>query len=66
MGNNIKLYRTKQNMTLIQLSKKCGLSAGYLCHLEKGSRENPSRKSMESISNALNENIYHVFYLVLW
>ena len=41
-------------MTLVKLSEISGVSVGYLCHLEKGSRRNPSIEIMEKISKALN------------
>ncbi len=62
MNNKIKFYRLKQGISLIQLSKFTGLSSGYLCHLEKGSRNNPSFLSMSKISNALNKSIADIFF----
>lgn len=49
-------------MSLEKLAKIAGVSAGYLCHLEKGSRNNPSIDVMNSISNALNKTIEEVFF----
>ena len=36
--NKIKKYRIERNMTLRTLAEKVGISAGYLCHLENGTR----------------------------
>lgn len=61
MNNKIKVYRIKKNMSLEEMSKSCNLSIGYLCHLENGTRKNPSYKAMKSIANALNKNICDIF-----
>ena len=59
--NNIKVFRIQQKITLYKLSQKTNLSVGYLSHLENGSRDNPSYKTMIKISKALNKEIYEVF-----
>lgn len=61
MSNNIKKYRNMLNYTLNDLAIKTDLSKGYLCHLEKGSRNNPSMKTMIKICNALNKSLAEVF-----
>lgn len=61
-SNNIKKYRLQQGLTLKDLSTMTNLSAGYLCHLEKGSRKNPSVKVMEVISKALNKTVGEIFF----
>ena len=38
-----------------------GLSEGYICHLEKGTRDNPSYKTMVKISRALKRQVQEVF-----
>lgn len=40
--NNIRKYRKEKGMKLGQMANKVGISIGYLCHLEKGTRNNPS------------------------
>ena len=40
--NQIRKIREEKGMTLVKLSEMSGVSVGYLCHLEKGSRKNPS------------------------
>ena len=59
--NSIKFFRTEQKITLYELSQKTNLSIGYLSHLENGSRDNPSYKTMIKISKALNKEIGEVF-----
>jgi len=61
-NNKIKKYRENKNMTLKELAEEAGVSAGYLCHLEKGSRTNPSKEVMERISIALEVSISSLFF----
>ena len=56
-NNQIKKIREEKGLTLAKLSNLSGISIGYLCHLEKGSRNNPSIDVMEKISKALNKTI---------
>ena len=49
-------------MTLEKLSEKSGISAGYLCHLENGSRNHPSIEVMEKIAKALDKTIFEIFF----
>lgn len=60
--NKIKMYRLEQGMTLRTLAEKTGISAGYLCHLEKGTRKNPSTKIMENISKILGKTVSEIFF----
>lgn len=60
--NNIRKIRKEQNMKLKDLSQKTNLSVGYLCHLEKGTRRNPSVETMERISKAFNKSIAEIFF----
>ena len=60
--NKIKEYRIKRGLTLKEVAEKCGISAGYLCHLEKGNRDNPSTEVMENIAMALDKSIPEVFF----
>ena len=52
-------------MTLLEISIKSGISVGYLCHLEKGTRNNPSLEVMEKIAKALNKSVAEVFFIQL-
>ena len=60
--NNIKKYRKEKEMKMKELAKKVGISTGYLCHLEKGTRCNPSIDVMERIAKELNKPIANVFF----
>ena len=60
--NKIKKFRKQRQMKLKELAEKAGISIGYLSHLENGSRANPSREVMESISVALFKSIPEVFF----
>lgn len=61
--NQIKKIREKKGLTLLKLSSLSGVSVGYLCHLERGSRNNPSIEVMEKISKALNKSIAEIFFV---
>lgn len=61
-NNQVKKVREEKGITLVKLSKISGVSVGYLCHLEKGSRKNPSIEIMEKISKALNKSITEIFF----
>ena len=60
--NKIRKYRKEKGMLLKDLACKSGISIGYLSHLEKGSRVNPSTEIMESIAVALNKSVSEVFF----
>lgn len=61
-NNKIKKLRQDKNMTLKELSEKVGISVGYLSHLERGSRSNPSKGVMEKIAIALDSSIPETFF----
>lgn len=60
--NNLKQIRKSKGMTMEKLSEISGVSMGYICHLEKGSRENPSREIMEKIATALGKTVTEIFF----
>lgn len=60
--NNLREIRKNKNMTIKELSEISGVSMGYICHLEKGTRRNPSRDVMEKISKTLGEPIIKIFF----
>ena len=60
--NKIKETRVKQGLTLMKLAEITGISTGYICHLEKGTRKNPSAQMMEKIAIALNKSVYELFF----
>lgn len=61
-NNRIREYRKQKGMRLDELARKVGISTGYLCHLEKGSRSNPSTKVMEEIAQALEKTVSEIFF----
>lgn len=60
--NNIARYRKEKKLTLKELSDLTGLSAGYLCHLEHGSRSNPSKKVIEKLTCVLEISVEELFF----
>jgi len=62
-NNQVKKVREEKGITLVKLSEISGVSVGYLCHLEKGTRKNPSIEIMEKISKALNKSITEIFFM---
>lgn len=60
--SKLRKYREEKGMTLKELAQKSGVSPGYLCHLEKGKRANPSTEVMEKISANLGRTIPEVFF----
>lgn len=63
MKNRIKEIRENKGIKQTELAHLTGLSVGYICHLEKGSRTNPSYNTMVIISRALNADVAVVFEL---
>ena len=60
--NQLKKIRIEKGMALLELSNKSGVSIGYLCHLEKGSRKNPSLEIMDKIAVAIGKTISEIFF----
>lgn len=60
--NSMRKIREKKGITLTKLSKETGISIGYLSHLEKGTRKNPSVSTMDKISKLLNESVTKIFF----
>ena len=61
-SNKMREIRIAQGITLEELSKKTGVSVGYLSHLERGTRNNPSIKFMDKIAYELGKSILEVFF----
>lgn len=61
-SNKLKFYRKQLGLTLLQLAEKTGLSVGYLCHLEVGSRSNPSMDTMERIATVIGKTVPQIFF----
>lgn len=60
--NRIREYRKEKGMNLGELAIKAEISIGYLCHLEKGTRNNPSIQVMEKIAKVLGRDIAEIFF----
>ena len=60
--NRIRKYRKETGMNLEEMAQRVGISTGYLCHLEKGTRKNPSTKIMEDIAEILGKTITEIFF----
>ena len=54
--------RKQKGITLTNLSIKTGISIGYLSHLEKGTRKNPSIEMMDKIAKVLEKSVSDVFF----
>lgn len=62
-NNRIKFIRKQKGMTQQELADLSKISVGYLCHLEQGTRKNPSLGVMEKISKSLNKSVAEVFFI---
>ncbi len=58
----IREYRKELGLTLLELGHRSNISPGYLCHLERGTRANPSINAMDAICRALGRDIQEVFF----
>lgn len=61
-NNRMREIRKETGITLEKLSMKTGISIGYLSHLERGTRENPTICVMEKIAYALGKSMAEVFF----
>ena len=61
MQSDLKVIREQKGMTLEKVAELSEISAGYLCHLEKGNRKNPSLKVSSRIAKTLNVAIEDIF-----
>lgn len=60
--NRMKQIRKEKGITLSNIANETGISLGYLSHLEKGTRKNPSIDIMDKIAKALRESVSDVFF----
>ncbi len=60
--NKLKIMRLEKGLTLQKLAELSGVSTGYLCHLEKGTRIHPSIEVMEKIAKSLDKTIFEIFF----
>lgn len=59
--NRIKEFREEQGMKQAVLANKANVSVGYLSHLERGDKKNPSYRVMKNIADSLGKTIGDVF-----
>ncbi len=60
--NRMKIIRREKGITLTEIANKTGISIGYLSHLEKGTRKNPSIEIMDKIAKVLDKSVSEVFF----
>lgn len=60
LGKNLRALRTAQELTLVQLGEKVGLSASYLSQVERGVTT-PSLPRLTSIAETLGVDVRHFF-----
>lgn len=60
LRENIKKYRTAQNLTQEKLSELAGVSSDYLSEIERG-KKIPSLKRIILIAKALNMEVCELF-----
>lgn len=53
LGQRLRWARTEQGITLQQLSDRCHRAVSYLCQLEKGNKDNPTKQTVEALAGAL-------------
>lgn len=61
IGENIKKIRENQNISINELSRITGVSAGYISSLERGEKKNPSQEILKKISDGLNVSMSSFF-----
>ncbi len=57
IGEKIKEYRIKNNLTETTLSRKTGLHPRTIEYIEKGKLNNPRLSTLKVISKALDVNV---------
>ena len=62
VGNKIKEYREKSNMTQEDLAEKSAVSRNTISALERGTNTNVTYEIMERISKALNKKVSTIFF----
>lgn len=60
LGNKIRIYRSKLNLSQAELAHRAGLSTTYLGEIERGTK-GVSLESIVKIANALQKPIIELF-----
>ena len=53
LSTMIARLRKQQNMTLLQLARRVGVTEAYMSMLESGARKNPSLATLKKLAKAL-------------
>lgn len=53
LGTMIAQLRKQQQMTLLQLAQRVGVTEAYMSMLESGARKNPSLATLKKLAKAL-------------
>ncbi len=61
IGNNIRKYRLKQNLTQEQLAERVGISTSFYANLERG-KKSMSIKTLRDLSDALEVGVDFILY----
>ncbi len=59
VGENIRSYRTRNDLTQEQVAKKVGLSRASIVNIEKG-RQRPTLRLMHTLSIIFDTSIYRL------
>ena len=59
---NLKRMCSLKGLDFKMLSKKTGISLTYLYELQKGKKKNPTKETLEKLSNALEIPITELLY----
>lgn len=56
----MRILREAKRMTLIELSRASGLSAGYISRIERGAERTASAAATEALASALSVSVDHL------
>lgn len=62
MGNKVKEYREKKNMTQVDLSRKSGVSRVTISQIERGVERNTSTRTLLKLARALDTTVEKIFF----
>lgn len=58
----LKELRIQKGYSIRELSIKSNVAYSYISELENGNKENPSKKVMDKLAEALNVTVSEIFY----
>lgn len=61
LGERIREHRRALGLSLVQMTKKTGITAGALSQIERG-KLNPSLRTLRSVARALDISLFQLFY----